>query len=182
MVTSLFSWVHPHVEVWHEGVTGIGSYATDLIKKGEIVIIQGGRIIPSALLDSPEYEPYAYHCFQIEEDFYICPIECEREMADGVFNVNHSCNPTCGFKGQVSMVAMRDIKAGEQITFDYAMSDVGSKEQGWIDMACLCGESNCRKTITGNDWKLEELQNKYGGYFSRYVQDLIKKGREMTYT
>lgn len=71
------------------------------------------------------------------------------------------------------MVAMRDIQTGEQITFDYAMSDVGSEEQGWVNMACLCGSQNCRKTITGGDWKLEELQRKYDGYFSRYVQDLI---------
>lgn len=168
-----FSWVHPHIEVRQGDKTGFGSYATAPIKQGEIVIIQGGRIIPSALLDNPEFESYAYHCFQIEQDFYICPVELKREAADGIFNVNHSCNPTCGFRGQISMVAMRDIQTGEQITFDYAMSDVGSEEQGWVNMACLCGSQNCRKTITGGDWKLEELQRKYDGYFSRYVQDLI---------
>lgn len=167
------SWVHSCIEIKHGDKTGLGSYAMTPIRQGEIVIIQGGRIISSELLDNPKFEPYAYHCFQVEENFYICPVELNRELADGIFNVNHSCNPTCGFKGQISMVAMRDIQTGEQITFDYAMSDVGSKEQGWIDMVCLCGSQNCRKTITGDDWKLEELQQKYKGYFSRYVQDLI---------
>ena len=92
---------------------------------------------------------------------------------DGVFKVNHSCNPSCGFNGQISLVSMRDIFQGEEITYDYSMTDVGSKEQGWVDMECLCGSKNCRKMITGNDWRLEELQQKYKGYFSRYIQDLV---------
>jgi len=37
--------------------------------------------------------------------------------------VNHSCDPNCGLVGAVLVVAMRDIEPGEEITFDYAMSD-----------------------------------------------------------
>ena len=35
--------------------------------------------------------------------------------------VNHKCEPNAGFEGQSFLVAMRDIREGEEITFDYSM-------------------------------------------------------------
>lgn len=170
---SSISWVSPKVVVREAGDKGIGSFVTEPVAKGEILIVQGGRIILSAQLDTKEYEPYAYHCFQVERDMYICPINLVREEADGVFNVNHSCNPTCGFQGQLTLVAMRDLAPGDEVTFDYAMTDVGTREEGWESMVCLCGSENCRTHISGTDWKLPEIQSRYRGYFSPYVQRLI---------
>jgi len=168
-----FSWIDPRLEIRETDKYGRGVFANSLIKKDEVLIVQAGRMINDSDFDNPIFAPYAYHCFQVEKDVYICPIEFESESIDGIFDVNHSCNPSCGFKGQISLVSMRDISAGEEITYDYSMTDVGSREQGWVDMKCLCGSNNCRNTITGDDWRLEELQHKYNGYFSKYVQDLI---------
>ncbi len=169
-----YSWIHPSLELREVPGIGIGTFTTSPLKKGDLVIVQGGRILSSyALGNEPAYIPYGYHCYQVERDQYICPIESSRESADGVFNVNHSCEPTCGINGQISMVAFRDIEAGEQITFDYAMSDVERPEEEWEPMKCLCNAENCRGLITGMDWQKKELQEKYKGFFSRYVQDLI---------
>lgn len=173
-----YSWMNPSIEVRKAGPLGIGTFAKSAIKKNELVIVQGGIIISDADFDNPDYAPYAYHCFQVEQDAYICPVNLDKETFDGIFNVNHSCDPTCGISGQISMVALRDIEPDEEITFDYAMSDVGSEELGWEDMDCLCGSANCRSKITGKDWRIPELQQKYKGYFSRYVQDLIDAGTE----
>jgi uncharacterized protein len=68
------------------------------------------------------------------------------------------------------LVALRDIKAGEELTFDYAMSD-GSP---YDEFECCCGSANCRKKVTGNDWKLPGLWEKYKGYFSPYLARRIK--------
>lgn len=168
-----FSWIDPRLEVRETSKYGFGTFAGGPIKKGETLIVQAGRMISDSDFEDPALVPYAYHCFQVERDVYICPIELKSESIDGVFKVNHSCNPSCGFNGQVSLVSMRDISQGEEITYDYSMTDVGSKEQGWVDMACLCGSKNCRKMITGNDWRLEELQQRYKCYFSKYIQDLM---------
>ncbi len=46
-----------------------------------------------------------------------------------------------------------------------------------IPMECFCQSAICRKTITGNDWQLPYLQEKYIGYFSDYIQDLINQMR-----
>jgi hypothetical protein len=60
---------------------------------------------------------------------------------------------------------MRDIQPGEELTFDYAMSD-GSP---YDEFECFCGSPNCRRKITGDDWKIPELWKKYKGYFSPYL-------------
>lgn len=66
---------------------------------------------------------------------------------------------------------MVDIQVGEEITFDYAMSDsVDTLSSHWD---CLCKKSLCRKKIRGEDWKIKELQERYQGYFSPYLQRKI---------
>lgn len=63
--------------------------------------------------------------------------------------VNHSCNPNCGIKPNqfegYHLVSMKNMQKGEEITFDYSMTE-------WISIAvpnCQCGESMCRKEIKG---------------------------------
>ena len=172
------SWMSPKIEVRSTPDEGVGTFVSEPIKKGEVVIIQGGRIVSEEALERPEYEPYWYHCFQVEQDAYICPIELERESADGVFNVNHSCEPTCGFRGQITLISLHDLAVGDQITFDYVMTDVDSTGNEWEDMTCLCGTKSFRKIVGGSDWKIKELQERYKGYFSPYVQELIDRNKE----
>jgi hypothetical protein len=59
---------------------------------------------------------------------------------------------------------MRDIRAGEELTHDWAMTDDDD-----YSADCKCGASNCRKTLTGKDWKRADLQKRYAGYFSAYI-------------
>jgi len=83
--------------------------------------------------------------------------------------VNHCCNPNAGLSGQIALVAMRDIQPGEEICFDYAMSDT----RPYDEFACDCGAPNCRRHVTGSDWQLPELQKRYAGYFAPHVQRKI---------
>jgi uncharacterized protein len=78
--------------------------------------------------------------------------------------INHSCEPNVGFAGNIVLVAMRDVAAGEELTTDYALFDDADDP-----MACNCGTPSCRGTISGRDWQLPELQRKYGSYFSTYL-------------
>ena len=67
--------------------------------------------------------------------------------------------------------AMRDIEAGEELTHDWATTDDDRYE-----MACRCGAACCRGTITGQDWRRPDLQEKYRGYFSWYLERRIDRG------
>jgi hypothetical protein len=67
-------------------------------------------------------------------------------------------------------MAWRDIEANEEITTDFVIFQSFPK---YLLEPCNCGSSNCRGRMTGNDWKLPELQERYRGYFTAYIERLI---------
>ena len=112
-----------------------------------------------------------YNAIQIHQDLVIGPRTLE-EVSDSDF-INHSCDPNCGVNGQIALVAMRDIDAGEEINFDYAMVITGSHE--YYPLECLCGSDNCREVITSNDWMIGDLRHRYDGFFSDYIIKMFEK-------
>jgi hypothetical protein len=71
---------------------------------------------------------------------------------------------------------MNDIKRDKEITIDYAMVLYNSGNGPRYELECLCGDNKCRHMITDEDWKKEELQKKYHGYFQYFIQDKIDNG------
>lgn len=61
--------------------------------------------------------------------------------------LNHSCEPNVGVvtpeADVVAVVAMRDIIAGEELTFDYSTTEC---DPLW-EMSCTCGSVRCRRII-----------------------------------
>jgi uncharacterized protein len=156
----------PKVEKRASPINGRGLFAKAVIAKDEVVVVKGGYVLSRAQRDriGEELGPSE---IQITEDLFIGPTTlAERE--GGMMHLNHSCEPNLGLQGQVVFVAMRDITAGEELTFYYAMTDDEPCE-----MECRCGSDTCRKLITGRDWLKPELQKKYDGYFSWFIQKRI---------
>lgn len=139
----------------------LGAYANEEIKKGEIVAIYTGKVIDKKAHDalSPEFKHYT---FGIGNNAFLAPYSLEDLDEDDY--INHSCEPNIGIVGLNILVAMKDIRKDEELTIDYAMCDTQEE-----DMVCLCGTKLCRKVITGNDWKLPQLQKKYKRFFSDYI-------------
>ena len=82
--------------------------------------------------------------------------------------LNHSCDPNVGIKGRNTIVAMRPIKKGEEVTMDYALSD---SLPLW-HMSCNCGAKNCRKVIKPYQDLSYQRQRKYVKYTSKYIKDM----------
>ena len=99
----------------------------------------------------------------------LSPLRAEEREGSMIFS-NHSCDPNIGVQGQIIFVAMRDIQAGEELTHDWATTDDDTYE-----MVCHRGAPQCRKLITGQDWRRPELQEKYREYMSWYLQEKIKR-------
>jgi SET domain-containing protein len=163
------SYLNPKCEACAHPEGGCGVFAHEKIQKGELISLWGGSIVQKDELD-PSMPRFTQRVLQIDEGLYI--LTTETPEPNDCFN--HSCDPNLGFFGQIGLVAMRDIEAGEELMFDYAMSDGGPYDE----FDCYCGSSNCRKKITGNDWKLPELWMKYQGYFSPYLARRIAALRE----
>ena len=96
------------------------------------------------------------------------------DHAEPVDYFNHSCSPNAGLSGQTVLVALQPIAAGEEVCFDYAMTD-GSP---YDEFRCTCGSPHCRGQITGNDWKIPALWEHYAGRFSPYLQKRIDRIRQ----
>jgi SET domain-containing protein len=156
-------------EVRQSRIHGRGLFATDDIAKDEIVAVKGGHIIDRKTLRekvTPRLGPVE---IQIDNDLFIGPISNEERELSMLYS-NHSCNPNLGVRGEITFVAMRDIRAGEELTHDWAMTDDDD-----YSVECKCGVRNCRKVLTGKDWQRADLQNRYAGYFSVYLAKKIAR-------
>lgn len=133
-----------------------------------MLVVWGGNVVTGAELARLPLVKRRYS-IQIEEDLYqVSPYESE--AAD---HINHSCSPNAGLSSAISLIAMRDIRAGQEVNYDYATSD-GS---AYDEFDCTCGARNCRGHVSGDDWKLPILQRRYRGYFSPYLQRRISRLR-----
>jgi hypothetical protein len=159
------SWFSAKVEKRASAIHGRGLFARAAIAAGEVVAVKGGAIMDRGafLLVRDQVSPAE---IQIEDGLYIAPRRAE-EVEASILCLNHSCRPNVGVRGQITFVAMRDIPPGAELTIDYAMIDGDPAER----MACACGARECRGTVTGDDWRLPELQRRYASYFSRYISD-----------
>jgi hypothetical protein len=170
--TNMSSWVNKKIKIGNAGKKGRGLFSNAPITAGEIIIVQSGQIVSDRRITELIFKPFYSICVQVEEDAHICPEELDTEKMDGIFLINHSCSPNCGFRGQITLVAMRDIQVGEEITYDYVMTDA-NEGLPCENIECLCGSDNCRHIITGNDWRRKDLQERYKGYFSTFIERLI---------
>jgi len=71
--------------------------------------------------------------------------------------INHSCQPNCDpeiRRGHIWIVALRDITAGEELTYDY-----GYDFDLWDEHPCRCGTPPCLGYIVArrHRWRLRRL-------------------------
>jgi hypothetical protein len=162
------SWITPKAaKGGASAIDGQGVHAVEAIAGGEVVAVKGGHIVdgtavaglPKAIRDS---------AFPIAADCFLAAL-AHGEYDGVMMRVNHSCEPNVGMGGNVVLVAMRDIAAGEELTIDYALflADPG------FAMACRCGTAACRGMVRGTDWMRTDLQARYRGWFSWWLQQKI---------
>lgn len=163
------SWFSPKTAKRESPIEGRGLFGREPIAEGELVAVKGGAILDRAtyLRLKEEISPAE---IQIEDDLFIAPLTAE-EVEANLLCLNHSCDPNVGVRGQVTFVARRPIGEGEELTIDYAMIDGDPEER----MPCSCDAPGCRGLVTGDDWRLPELQERYRGFFSRYLQERIER-------
>ena len=157
------SYRSPKTEVRESKIHGRGLFAVADITKNEIVAVKGGHIVDRKPLRekiTPVLGPVE---IQLDDELFIAPVT-EEERERSMLYLNHSCNPNVGVRGEITFVAMREIRAEEELTHDWAMTDDDD-----YSLQCNCGASDCRKILTGKDWQRPDLQKRYVGYFSAYL-------------
>jgi hypothetical protein len=112
--------------------TGKGLFAKRGIKKGETVFIAKGKLVKDCY--GPDYH-IGPNWLTIKRGLWLDP------FGDTPWTfINHSCSPNSGLKGKVTVVAMKDIRKGEEVTIDYSTTE----EDPYWKMKCKCGKKGCR--------------------------------------
>jgi hypothetical protein len=137
------------------------------IDSGEVVAVKGGHIVNgSTVANMPE--AMRNSAFQIADDHFLAALN--REEYQGVMLlINHSCDPNIEMGGNVLLVSMIDIPAGEELTIDYALFLTDPD----FTLECQCRSVRCRGMIRGTDWTSKDLQVRYRGWFTWWLQRKI---------
>jgi SET domain-containing protein len=154
--------LHPAIVVSGEGsIHGTCLVTTRLIRAGEMVWKLNEPMYSWKEVESwsPERrEAFDWYGFQCGVDRYSLPEGLSREM-------NHSCDPNTWWDGSITLVARRDIEAGEEITYDYSTCDIGYA----FEMECECESPRCRRTISNRDYLDRDWQRQYGSNLPPHV-------------
>jgi SET domain-containing protein len=131
------------VRVGESRIAGKGLFAAEDIKKGEAIRRFGGERAREEEIDAR----YAAGEFRWDDPFELGGGEYLLLDATSLAG-NHSCNPNAGIRGTRELFALRAIKKGEEITYDYStvVGENAPGESDWL-MRCACGARTCRKTI-----------------------------------
>lgn len=138
------------IEVKASGIHGKGVYAVKKIRKDMAIIeYKGERISAAEADDRYEGNPSTY-LFMVDDDVYIDGLS---KGNDARF-INHSCKPNCEAyleDDRIVIHAIKDIKPGTELTYDYQLTDEG--EDASTDYTCFCGKKKCRGTMKGEKKK-----------------------------
>jgi len=167
-------WLHPDVEVRASPIAGRGLFARAFIAAGTVVSRLGGRLVDErqlrdlfAAAASDPARPYI-DTITVGADLHLV-LPPRRTNGYG----NHSCDPNLWWTGPFELAARHDLAAGVELTNDYATS-TGQPD---FALACSCGSTRCRRTVTGDDWRRPELQARYGDHWVPALLSRIRAAR-----
>jgi uncharacterized protein len=169
------SWYDPRVEIRPSSIQGGGMFARAPFHLGETVAIVGGTPMTDAKFSAYLQGVERWNAHQIGEDLHLIDLIQTPESVEG--SLNHSCDSNLWMGDEVTIIARRTITAGEELTLDYALT---TTQPDWtLDQPCQCGSPVCRGRITGNDWRLPDVQARYAGHFVPYINERIRRLHEI---
>jgi SET domain-containing protein len=116
-----------------------GCYTTSPIRKGTRVAEYTGPRLSKAEADARYQESPITYLFGLGDGAVVIEGHCAAMF------INHSCDANCETREEddrVWITAIRNIEAGEEITYDYCLYDGGDDEA-----TCNCGAKSCRGTM-----------------------------------
>ncbi|XVF36988.1 hypothetical protein REPUB_Repub19eG0106200 [Reevesia pubescens] len=143
------------------GKKGFGLRMLENISAGQFLIEYVGEVLDMQAYEARQKE----YASRGQRHFYFMTLNCS-EVIDAYVKgnlgrfINHSCDPNCRTEkwmvnGEIciGLFALRDIKKGEEITFDYNYVRVF----GAAAKKCHCGSPHCRGYIGGDPLSAEVI-------------------------
>jgi uncharacterized protein len=163
---------HKYIQVKSSGIHRHGVFAKKDIPKGTRIIEYIGIRISKE--ESKKIQDESIKAYEDDPEnnaaTYIFEIDEKHDLQGDIPNndakyINHSCNPNCEvdiIDGRIWIDAIKDIKNGEEITYNYGFEIDKNDNTEFKKHPCLCGSKNCVGYILAEDeWsKLKEIQKK----------------------
>jgi SET domain-containing protein len=134
------------VRVSKSELHGFGVFAERDFEEGEtIIVMDDSRVVDANNPLRPELGEFEYHCDYLADGKIILQDIPERY-------INSSCDPNAYSRRDENgsrVIARRQIRAGEEITYDYIIDCYNGAI--W---QCNCGSARCRKTIVASFFDL----------------------------
>ena len=120
-------------------ISGSGVFNDKEIKKGQTICFLTGELCThdEIMKRINEGKEMLSDPLEVSDEEYLDLDEIPRTF-------NHSCNPNSYIRGKNELIALFDISAGEEITYDY--STTMNDNSNWT-CTCNCGGKDCRGII-----------------------------------
>lgn len=152
------------VVVKQSKIHGKGVFAKSNLKKGEVILEIDGSCVVKDISKLTEHQKQ-FQCDWLGDKVVL--------MQPPERYINHSCDPNSYVKTINSirtLLAMRNIKKGEEITYDYVVNGYYESK-----MPCNCGTKNCRRILNCDFFQLpKSLQLKYLPYLDNWFMEKFR--------
>lgn len=142
---------------------GMGVFSKNFIPKGTLV----WKLSDIEIYTREEYESLSA---EIKKDIYPENDHYVRSGGKGD-SWNHSCDANTWWTADDELSARRDIQQDEEITYDYATTDINPEIIFTWD--CKCGSTSCRKRLHWDDILKPEVYERYKGYIPSWVEKFV---------
>jgi uncharacterized protein len=167
MASRVETWQSPDTRTGPSHIQGKGMFAIVDIAPGAKLVVWGDGYTDAE--GARDAQARGLGTMQWDEDLF----SFENDADDDPYSVNHSCDPNAWMSDAHTLTALRPIAAGEEITLDYALFE--ADEDCVSEWTCGCGFEQCRGRITGMDWRIPELQDRYRHHFSPLINKRIAR-------
>jgi SET domain-containing protein len=129
----------PGLVIRSSGIHAAGCYITQPIRKGHKVCEYDGPRMTKDVADARYADRFVTYLFGYGEGDMVI------DGFGAAMFMNHCCSPNCETEeqeGRIFVIALRNIAAGEELTYEYNLYDSDEATQD-----CYCGAPNCRGTM-----------------------------------
>jgi SET domain-containing protein len=131
--------MRPVLIIRSSSIHAAGCYTTEFIRKGARVCEYDGPRMTKEVADDRYADRFVTYLFGYGDNEMVID-----GFGTAMF-INHSCDPNCETEdedGRIFVMAVRDIAAGEELTYEYNLYDSDDAEAN-----CHCGATRCRGTM-----------------------------------
>lgn len=126
------------VRVATSKIHGLGVFAKKKIPQGTCIIEYDGERITRAQGEKRhkiQARTGAFYVFALDKKWAV-----DGATGGDARRINHGCDPNCKYeikKGKIWILSIRNIKKGEELTYNYDVTEQGK-------YPCNCGARNCK--------------------------------------